>query len=192
MSANFKCKSNDRYLIGVIAHRAVQLVVDQGGEANFALSDLCMDLTFCHSVCPLDLQGLAGADDANFAHDVFGIVEHLNRATGKLNRRFRPRFARKEGNMKADIRRPWGYKSCKIVPVDCPHHAKQLLQPWPGLVVGGKRGELLSPYPRDFGDGVCRNRYWRIEFPDESWVWTATKRAAKWYIDHQPPRRFVP
>lgn len=79
--------------------------------------------------------------------------------------------------MKADIRRIWLYMDCQVVPVDCQHPT------W------GKCGE-----PKSFGDGICRNRYWRIEFPDGSWVHTATKKSARDYIDNRlktHPENFV-
>lgn len=69
--------------------------------------------------------------------------------------------------MKADIRRIWQYKGCKIIPVDCQHPT------W------GK-----SATPQDFGDGIYRNRYWRIEFPDKSWIHSATKTTCREYIDN--------
>lgn len=68
--------------------------------------------------------------------------------------------------MKADIRLKWQYRGCTIIPVDCQHPR------W------GKCGT-----PRDFGDEVSRNRYWRIEFPDESWVLAATKQECRDYVD---------
>lgn len=43
--------------------------------------------------CPLKLEALAKADEANFAHDVFGIRRHIDRETGKLGDCFLPRFA---------------------------------------------------------------------------------------------------
>ena len=42
----------------------------------------------------IDFERLLAADDANFAHDVFGIIRHMNRDTGKLGDFFVPRFAR--------------------------------------------------------------------------------------------------
>lgn len=69
--------------------------------------------------------------------------------------------------MKVDIRRTWCYRWCQIVPIDCQHPT------W------GKSGE-----PIEFGDGKCRNRYWRIDFPDGQWVWCSTKRECRGYINH--------
>lgn len=56
--------------------------------------DVQMDVTACHANgCPLDLKKLLDADDFNFAHDIFGINQHINRKTGKLERFFVPRCA---------------------------------------------------------------------------------------------------
>ena len=54
-----------------------------------------MDITACHANgCPLDLARLLAAEDFNFAHDVYGIMAHIDRSTGKLRDCFLPRFAR--------------------------------------------------------------------------------------------------
>lgn len=53
-----------------------------------------MDITAAHKVCPLKLEQLLAADDANFSHDVFGIRRHLNRETLQIEDYFLPRFAR--------------------------------------------------------------------------------------------------
>ena len=56
---------------------------------------LAMDLTACHlNGCPLDLDRLLGASEADFAHDIAGIVRHLDRETGQLGDCFVPRCAR--------------------------------------------------------------------------------------------------
>ena len=41
----------------------------------------------------LRLADLLAADDFNFAHDMSGICNCLDRNTGKLTRNFRPRFS---------------------------------------------------------------------------------------------------
>lgn len=41
----------------------------------------------------LKLEELLAADDSNFVHDAFGIYNHMNRTTGKLEGCFLPRFA---------------------------------------------------------------------------------------------------
>ena len=52
-----------------------------------------MDIAATHAKCPLRLQELLNADDFNFAHDVFGIMGHIDRSTGLLGDCFVPRFA---------------------------------------------------------------------------------------------------
>ena len=54
-----------------------------------------MDLAATHATLPLRLADLAAASDFDFTHDVFGIIEHLNRLTGRLDDHFIPRFARR-------------------------------------------------------------------------------------------------
>ncbi len=56
---------------------------------------MMMDIEAVHSNgCPLDLQGLLDADDFNFDHDIFGIINHIDRSTGKLDGHFVPRYSR--------------------------------------------------------------------------------------------------
>lgn len=55
---------------------------------------IVMDLCACHSNgCPLDFKGLLAASMQDFSHDVYGIREHINRDTGKLEDCFLPRYA---------------------------------------------------------------------------------------------------
>lgn len=58
---------------------------------------ITMDLSAVHAHTPLRLEALAEADDADFAHDIFGIRRHLNRETGELERGFHPRLAQPAG-----------------------------------------------------------------------------------------------
>ena len=52
-----------------------------------------MDLAATHAHTPLRLDDLLEADDFNFGHDIFGIMGHIDRTTGKLQDCFLPRFA---------------------------------------------------------------------------------------------------
>ena len=55
---------------------------------------LHMDITAAHvNGCPLRLAEWLEADDFNFAHDIAGIVRHIDRDTGKIGGLFLPRFA---------------------------------------------------------------------------------------------------
>jgi hypothetical protein len=75
-------------LISAIADRA--LGMEPHFREKFAL---VMDLDYADQDCPLDLFALLQADEANFAHDVFGIYRHLDRKTKKLTDCFTPRYA---------------------------------------------------------------------------------------------------
>lgn len=56
--------------------------------------DMHMDLSAVHANGnPLRLEALLEADDFNFAHDMSGICNCLDRDTGKLTRGFSPRFS---------------------------------------------------------------------------------------------------
>ena len=55
---------------------------------------LVMDITAAHIDVPMRLDELLEADAENFAHDIGGIVRHIDRDTGKLKDCFVPRFAR--------------------------------------------------------------------------------------------------
>jgi hypothetical protein len=78
--------------ITAIASRAVKMAVQYG--IDYQMMDAHMDLTFAHEQCPLRLEELLAADDANFAHDVFGIRRHMNRETCKIEDCFLPRYSR--------------------------------------------------------------------------------------------------
>ena len=72
-------------IIDAIVHRARAWLPDDG---------LKMDLISTHLRVPLRLQELLDADDFNFAHDIVGIAQHLNRETLRLQDGWMPRFAR--------------------------------------------------------------------------------------------------
>ena len=78
--------------IANIAARAVEMA----NLNKYTRMTAILDISHCNSSCPLRLDDLLAADDFNFAHDVFGINQHLNRETGELNDCFLPRFAKPE------------------------------------------------------------------------------------------------
>lgn len=87
-----RLKQEEARTIAKIAQRAVLMATKYGHQYEFMDAD--MDITACHcGDAPLKLGELLGADDVNFAHDVFGIRRHLNRETLKLEDCFVPRFA---------------------------------------------------------------------------------------------------
>lgn len=83
--------------INAIAKRAVSVASKYTAShpgIEYQLPDAAMDITACHlNGCPLKLDALLDADGFNFAHDVFGIRQHINRETGKLQDFFLPRYA---------------------------------------------------------------------------------------------------
>jgi len=55
---------------------------------------LQMDIIATHvSGCRLKLKKLLGAESSDFLHDVVGIINHLDRESGKLTNCFLPRYA---------------------------------------------------------------------------------------------------
>jgi hypothetical protein len=76
-----------------IIDRAVKMGKKHGVKVDRLSLD--MDLSAAHRQYPLRLVALADADDCTFAHDVFGIIQHMDRATGTLGDCFIPRTAAK-------------------------------------------------------------------------------------------------
>ena len=77
----------------LVACRATKMANELKG--NYPKLDALMDIDACHSNgCPLKLQELLVADNANFAHDIFGIRRHLDRTTGELGDCFLPRYSK--------------------------------------------------------------------------------------------------
>ncbi len=88
----FTISARDALLVKKIVKRLAGMSPTQRDPMEYR-----MDLTAAHANgCPMDFERLLGADDFNFLHDVFGIERHLDRATGKLQNSFHPRFAKKE------------------------------------------------------------------------------------------------
>jgi len=98
---SFDVSPDDADIIHDIVSRAMKMATKIGGF-HYPRMDCEMDLMACHaSGNPLRLADLLRADDGNFAHDIFGIREHLDRETGKLGRCFVPRFTARTSTGKA-------------------------------------------------------------------------------------------
>jgi hypothetical protein len=96
MILNWKTSKADFELIHGIAGRASEIGARVGVELN--LRDVVMDVTACHlNGNPLHLGELLTASELDFTHDVWGILQHLDRDTGKLGC-FTPRYSAREGN----------------------------------------------------------------------------------------------
>ena len=78
------------------SHELISQIVDRASQ-KFAIEDrmnLFMDITATHcNGTPLDLEKFLGFDDFNFAHDIYGIMNHIDRNTGKISR-FLPRCSK--------------------------------------------------------------------------------------------------
>lgn len=73
-----------------ILDRAEEYAKMNGVEINRLA--LYMDIQATHAQSPIRLQELADAGDGDFAHDVFGILRHLDRKSGQLSDGFLPRY----------------------------------------------------------------------------------------------------
>lgn len=78
----------DMIIIDKIVERALSIGVKRRGM------DLEMDICAAHENCPLKLEELLAADNFNFLHDIYGIINNLNRETGELENCFLPRYAK--------------------------------------------------------------------------------------------------
>jgi hypothetical protein len=85
--------ASEMTLESAIADRAIVMVKTMGIKLEKCKTVMDIDACHCNGT-PLKLQELLDADDANFAHDVFGITRHIDRTTGKLTNCFLPRFAK--------------------------------------------------------------------------------------------------
>lgn len=89
---SFEATREEHDIIRKIAERAHKMAAENG--VKYPLHDAVMDVTAAHANgAKLKLQELLEADDFNFAHDVFGIWQHIDRTTGELMDCFWPRFA---------------------------------------------------------------------------------------------------
>lgn len=89
MKVSFKCTDDERKAIKTCVDRAIEK------WPEFDRMNLTMDLTATNANgCKLDFNRLIAFDDFNFAHDVFGIANTIDRKTGKLTNHFLPRCSR--------------------------------------------------------------------------------------------------
>ena len=88
---NWDLSLEEELLVGKIAQRAIKKV--RFIYPKFSKLDLIMDITATHNENDkLRLEDWLNSDDSNFYHDVFGIMENIDRETGKLKNFFEPRF----------------------------------------------------------------------------------------------------
>ena len=88
---NWDTSKDETTLIHKIAKRYAELIK----HTEVDLVEVSMDITATHlNGCPLDLDKLNNFDDFNLAHDVGGMIRHINRITGKLQNCFDPRCSK--------------------------------------------------------------------------------------------------
>lgn len=97
MPLQFTTNPEDRLLIRDIAKRADRLFRDLHDPRRKCPPQMHWEMTIAaahSSGCPLRLDALLAADDANFAHDVFGIDRFIDKVSGEIDaNQFWPRFA---------------------------------------------------------------------------------------------------
>lgn len=88
------------FTVSVSDCTAITQIVERAGDLAKELSvpfsglTMMMDLTAAQNSMPMRLQDLLHFEDADFAHDVWGIAHHINRKNGELEDCFVPRCAR--------------------------------------------------------------------------------------------------
>jgi hypothetical protein len=93
---NFATGSKDVKNIEEICRRWEKLHKKIGGD-RFDFMSAHMDISACHaSGTPLRLEDLLTAQEFDFAHDVLGIRDNIDRTTGALGNHFSPRFSVKK------------------------------------------------------------------------------------------------
>lgn len=80
---------NEHLLIAEIAKRA-----EEQGLLHYERISLIMDLQTAHEQFNLALDELLNAPDLDFAHDINGIQQNINRQTKTVENLFLPRYAR--------------------------------------------------------------------------------------------------
>lgn len=86
---SFTISKSDSAIIRKIVDRAVE---ELGFEDRMTLT---MDITAAHANGnPLRLTKFLLADAFNFAHDIYGISNCMNRETGQFDKHFSPRFSK--------------------------------------------------------------------------------------------------
>lgn len=82
----------DFTLTAKVAKRAAEMYADAGYRVG--VFDLVMYLDAAHADVGLDLEGMLTGRLEDLAHDMGGIMKHLNKTTGKLEGTWTPRYAK--------------------------------------------------------------------------------------------------
>jgi hypothetical protein len=85
----WNASKEEHLLIGKIVKRAVKEL------EGIVVMDLNMDISATHlNGTPLDLEKLLAFDDFNFSHDIYGIMDTIDRTNGQLAHGFLPRCSK--------------------------------------------------------------------------------------------------
>ena len=88
---NWDLSLEEEVLVGKIAEKAIKQV--KLIYPKISKLDLIMNIVAVHNENgKLRLEDWLNADDQNFYHDIFGIMRHIDKETGKLKNFFEPRF----------------------------------------------------------------------------------------------------
>ena len=82
----------DIRVLARVAERAEAMEQELGLPSTNRMTRL-MDLDYANRSVPIDFDALIASDNQTFAHDVFGITQHMNRSTKVLGNCFVPRTA---------------------------------------------------------------------------------------------------
>jgi hypothetical protein len=82
--------STDIEVCQKIAKRAITKI-DTLKRSGLDELDIMMYVCYCNKKTPLDLEKLLNFDEFNFAHDIVGIINHLDHTTFELTKCFLPR-----------------------------------------------------------------------------------------------------
>lgn len=87
----FDTSKKDIRLIHTIVKRAMKF--PQLKKVDMISVEMDVTATHCNG-CKLDLIKFLSFDDFNLMHDVIGIMNHIDRTTGKLTKCFLPRCSK--------------------------------------------------------------------------------------------------
>ena len=91
---DFSTDKESLMLIDMIVGRYADFYSKFHKGQSFNRMHLVMDLLLAHKSNPLQLWELLHATDEDFTHDISGIIQHLDRATGELRDLFSPRYTK--------------------------------------------------------------------------------------------------
>ena len=80
--------SEGTLLIGQIADRALKEAAVSASTDKLALM---MDIELANQLGAIDLERWLAADEGNFFHDIYGIMQHLDRGAKQM-KLFTPRY----------------------------------------------------------------------------------------------------